>query len=250
MEYKVTEVIEGVRLHEETPDAHIIAVTQVTIERIIKLSDCPGEAMALYIFYAYTCKWQKNTCAFATAKFVQKHFGWGRDRFQKAKNSLKALGLVEDEQRKDDKGKIIGHYVRVRYASSTTTEIHPVDCPAGGKQTPNTIYSNRDTSNSQSDTIYSHNNGSSLQDLASDDKNSLSKAEQTRRTRKSKATPSRPTNPQVPRYPLPPMEIKCNECDVLYVSADPMRQFCPTCEELIKKQREVEESWEILERDI
>jgi phage FluMu protein Com len=234
MSYKITEVIEGVRFHEETPDAQFIGITQTTIERIIKLSPCAGDAIALYVFYAYTCKWQKNTCAYATATFVQKHFNWGRDRFQKAKNSLKSMGLIADESRRDEKNKIIGHYVRVRYAMSTTTEIHPVDSPARGKTATDTIYSKGNTINSQVHTIDSKKYGASEEGIekvqSPKEKIPLSKAKQPARTRKSQATPHGPSNPQSSASPLPPMEIRCNECDKHYTSQDPFQQFCPECE--------------------
>ena len=250
MKYQVTEIVEGVRLHEQTPDAHLIGVTQTTIERIIKLSDCPGEAMALYLFYAYTCKWQKNSCAFATAKFVQKHFGWGRDKFQKAKNSLKEMGLIEDEKRRGERNKIVGHYIKVRYASTTTTEIHPVDSPASGKQTTDTMYSNGDTSNSHVHAIDSHKSGTPVQDVRSNKEIFPSKAKDTARTRKSKAAPQVPTTPEC-RVPPPPMEIRCNECDIRFVTPDPLNtQFCDSCAIKIAKQRQSEDSWAEIENAI
>lgn len=150
-QYQVTE-IEGVRIHEGTPEQFHIGVTQATIERIFKLSSCPSDALALYVFYAYTSKWQKNTSAYANQKYAMKKLNIGRDRFAAAKKSLKELGLITDERRVDENNRATRWFVRVNYALSTTTEIHLVGSPLGGKPTTVTIYSQGETSNLQIET--------------------------------------------------------------------------------------------------
>lgn len=77
-----------------------------------------------------------------------------------------------------------------------------------------------------------------------------SKAKDTARTTKSKATPQVPTTPKC-RVPPPPMEIRCNECDVLFVTPDPLNtQFCAQCALKISRQREAEDSWQEIENSI
>lgn len=80
--------------------------------------------------------------------------------------------------------------------------------------------------------------------------NSLSKAKDMARTRKSKATPSGPTTPEC-RVPPPPMEIRCNECDIRFVTSDPLgTQFCDSCALMISRRRQTEDSWAEFESSI
>jgi len=146
-EYQITEV-EGVRIHEGTPEQFHVGITQSTIERIIKFGEVPGDALALYVFYAAAAKFQNNTCPWANATFCKTGLKWGKARFQTAKNVLKKLSLIDDEPRIDEKtGKIKKWYVRVRYALSTSTETHWVSKSPTGSDTLNTIYSQGNTKN-------------------------------------------------------------------------------------------------------
>lgn len=146
--YQITE-IEGITLHEDTPDYSFVGITQATIERIFKLSKHPADDLCLYTFYAYVCKWQKNTSAYANGFYVMKKLQWGKSRFLRTKASLMALGLIENDKRREG-GRLVGHFIKVKYALSTTgTKNHPVENTTGGKQPTETIYL-------QSETTYSH----------------------------------------------------------------------------------------------
>lgn len=130
--FEITE-LEGVEFFDGTPDEKIIGLTKTTIERILLMSDCPADALALYCFYAYVCKWQENACAWATASYSMKKLGWGKVKFYNAKKSLKDLNLITDEIRHDKTtGKVKGHFVRVRYAVSTTEKVHCPEKRQGG----------------------------------------------------------------------------------------------------------------------
>jgi len=76
-----------------------IGVTKPTIDRILE-SDNAFDAMALYMFYCYTVKWQHTTAIRCTAESVMKSCKVGRERFQRAKETLKSLGLIEDQKPK------------------------------------------------------------------------------------------------------------------------------------------------------
>lgn len=93
----------------------IITVTKATVDRILK-SGNPADALALYMFYAYTAKWQETNSAFATTEYSKTGLGWGRDRMRNAKKTLIALGLIENVRRTHpETGRILGWYIKVKY---------------------------------------------------------------------------------------------------------------------------------------
>lgn len=112
---------------------HLIGITKPSIDRMLKMEN-PADCIALYTFYCYTKKWQKNNAVFATSEFAMKALSWGRDKFSKAKTQLKEVGFIEDIQRKDSTGKIIGWFVGVRFAQSATLgNFHTTEIPYCGE---------------------------------------------------------------------------------------------------------------------
>jgi len=104
--------------------------------------DNAGDCIALYTFYCYTRKWQKNTIPRATSEFAMEGLKWGRERFSKAKANLLQLGLIEDVQRIGENGRVLGWYIGVKFAQNATlgtfnvAEIpdnHPTGFPQGGQ---------------------------------------------------------------------------------------------------------------------
>ena len=104
--------------------------------------DNAGDCIALYTFYCYTRKWQKNTIPRATSEYAMEGLKWGRERFSKAKNNLLQLGLIEDVQRIGENGRVLGWYIGVKFAQNATlgtfnvAEIpdnHPTGFPQGGQ---------------------------------------------------------------------------------------------------------------------
>lgn len=115
-----------------TPEDYLVGLTKPSVDRILKMEN-PGDCLALYTFYCYTRKWQKNSAVFATSFFAMKALGWGKDRFHNAKKQLKAGGFVEDIHRNVDGGKI-RWFVAVKFAqSSTTPDNHPTENPHSGE---------------------------------------------------------------------------------------------------------------------
>ena len=103
--------------------------------------DNAGDCIALYTFYCYTRKWQNNNIPKATSEYAMSGLKWGRERFSKAKSNLLELGLIEDVQRKDENGRVLGWYIGVKFAQNATkgdfhiAEIednHPTGFPQGG----------------------------------------------------------------------------------------------------------------------
>ncbi len=94
-------------------DKEIISVTKTTIDRILKEKN--PDVLSLYMFYAYTGKWQSTNSVFCTTEYAKKGLNLGRFRMTNAKKTLLELGLIEDVTRKDDDGRISGHYIKVNY---------------------------------------------------------------------------------------------------------------------------------------
>ena len=101
-----------------------------------------GDCIALYTFYCYTRKWQKNSIPKATSEYAMDGLKWGRERFSKAKANLLELGLIEDVQRIGENGRVLGWYIGVKFAQNATKgefqiaelqENHPTGFPQGGE---------------------------------------------------------------------------------------------------------------------
>lgn len=117
---------------------YFIGLTKPTIDRILK-TDNPADVMSLYLFYCYTAKWQKKTVVRATAEFCMKALNIGETRFSNARKVLISMKLIEDVQRKNESGKVVGWYVNVKFffngfsSSSTTGENHFLENPPSGQ---------------------------------------------------------------------------------------------------------------------
>jgi hypothetical protein len=140
MQFKIEQYERCQSMVEGSIEDHLIGITKPTIDRILKMEN-PSDCIALYTFYAYTRKWQRNNAVYATSEYAMKAMTWGRERFAKAKSQLKEAGFIEDIQRKDAGGKVIGWYVGVKFAQNATMgnfsiadvqENHPPVLPQGG----------------------------------------------------------------------------------------------------------------------
>jgi hypothetical protein len=101
------------------PEDYLVGLTKPSVDRILKM-DNPGDCLALYTFYCYTRKWQRNSAVFATSEYAMTGLGWGRDRFSNAKKQLKEAGFIDDVSRKGEDGRVLKWYVEVRFAQSAT----------------------------------------------------------------------------------------------------------------------------------
>jgi hypothetical protein len=98
------------------PTASFTPVT-ITVETLQVLSkqDKYADLLALYMAYVEITVWQANSSIKATKTFMMKRLHWGEDRLVGAKGKLVELSLIESIVRKDDKGKLSGHYVLVKH---------------------------------------------------------------------------------------------------------------------------------------
>jgi len=76
-----------------------------------------GDLMAVYSFYCYMAKWQRTNQVYATNSYCMKGLKFGGNRFQRAKNKLIELGLVENIKT-GNHGK---WYILIRYIPKKTT---------------------------------------------------------------------------------------------------------------------------------
>lgn len=85
---------------------------------------------SLWMFFAYTCRWQKTNQARASISYVCKGTHWGEAKVQRLKNRLVELGLIQNVQKRDEEGKVSGWYVKVLHlakAASRSSESEDVD---------------------------------------------------------------------------------------------------------------------------
>lgn len=93
-------------------------MTKSTMDAFLA-TDCFSELIGLYSFYYYTAKWQKTNQPKCTTDHVAKGIGWNIAKVRKYKQKLMDLGLIEDVVAKDDKGKVTGHYIKLKYVVSS-----------------------------------------------------------------------------------------------------------------------------------
>ena len=91
----------------------LLVINKTTIERLFQLKD--HNALVLYLFYYKTAKWQKHNPIKATDEYCKKCLHWGIDKVQNTKKALKELQLIETIRRTDDKGVVVGWYIKVNY---------------------------------------------------------------------------------------------------------------------------------------
>lgn len=106
-----------------------VTITFETLDRLTKEKK-PADLIALYMSYAAIVQWQQTTTVKATTDFMATRLGWGRDKVIRTKKKLENLGLICSVARKDEKGKVTGHFVRVMYI--ITSEAQSTQKPEGG----------------------------------------------------------------------------------------------------------------------
>lgn len=126
-------------------EEQITIVSTLTLHEIFK-TKYGADAIALYMFYYYTAKWQKTNQPKATTNFCLKGLGWGEDRFKRAKKILRKCDLIEDVFTKDKEGKISGWYIKIKYLWRNETiekiKTTPPEKPPTGKQRSNALSDN------------------------------------------------------------------------------------------------------------
>lgn len=141
-----------------------------------------NEAIALYMFYYYTAKWQKTNQPKATESYCRKGLGWGKTRFRRAKKNLEKVGLIETVRAKNSEGEFTGYYIKLKYLwkKETIKKIgedreshHTSENPPGGKthrvekQPSNALSDNKENASSVNNKKTTEPDGSGIQKIDS-----------------------------------------------------------------------------------
>lgn len=98
----------------------IIITHTATASRLLKKGKVGVDAFTLYNFYCWVASWQLTNKVKATDKFCIQGLHWGKPRFIKAKTLLIKEGVIKTIAKKDEKGRIIGHYIHIHYLNGFT----------------------------------------------------------------------------------------------------------------------------------
>jgi hypothetical protein len=138
MTYDAPEESGNLLLMEDDANRWSVAITKETLEVILKseAGDRP-DMIAVWIFYAYTARWQKTDKAHATVAYIAKGTGMTETRVRKARAALLELRLIEDVQSRNGQ-RVGGWFVKVRHLarSSTLPVFNTVENPRGRESLP------------------------------------------------------------------------------------------------------------------
>lgn len=107
-----------------------IILSKPLLDILLKEQNSP-DLIGLYCFYYYTAKWQHTTQPHATTRYTAEGLGWSEVKVRRIKEQLKKLNLIEDVDKRDALGKIVGHFVKIHFIwnvpnSPTLTVSHTV----------------------------------------------------------------------------------------------------------------------------
>jgi len=123
-----------------------ISIPKATIDKIreIDITGIDG-VIGLYCFYYYTAVWQNTYQPYCTTRYTAKALKISEAKVRKNKKVLSQIGLIEDVSTRNNKGKITGNYIKVRYYQKgrTTGKAGLQERPKSGNQTINTYSTNK-----------------------------------------------------------------------------------------------------------
>lgn len=93
-----------------------VVVTAETLQILSKQEKYP-DLLALYMAYVEITTWQHDNSVKAATRFMSARLHWNKDKITRTKKVLVGLGLVEDVTRKDEQGKVTGHYILVKHVT-------------------------------------------------------------------------------------------------------------------------------------
>ena len=106
-----------------------VTITFETLDRLTKEKNA-ADLIALYMSYVAIVQWQQTTTVKATTDFMSQRLTWDRHKVIRTKKKLEELGLITAISRKDSKGKVTGHFIRVMYV--ITESVQSGQIPQGG----------------------------------------------------------------------------------------------------------------------
>lgn len=129
----------------------IVSTTHTTVNKLLEYRNGP-DALILYFRYIQQMKMQMNSNTYSTDVFMMEAMWRWDSRFKSAKNILVHLKLIQPITKRDEAGRIVGHYVKVKFIVqldkpdlSTSAVSHPVEEPPSGEWGTNTLEVKRNT---------------------------------------------------------------------------------------------------------
>lgn len=123
----------------------LLIINKTTIERLFQEEN--KEIIVLYMFYYKTAKWQKHNPIKANDEYVKKSLHWGIDKVSRLKKRLKEMELIKVEKRANEKGQVMGWFVKLNYYKTTIPETTIPTLPELVSQETNTINNNNINTN-------------------------------------------------------------------------------------------------------
>lgn len=120
----------------DDPNCWSVGMTRETMERLLK-QKYAADLIAVWMFYAYTARWQRVSAARAVVGFVCKGMRLSEERVKRARRILSGLDLIEDKTDCDSEKRVKGWYVQVHFlVRIATVDDRPSSLSVGGKSTP------------------------------------------------------------------------------------------------------------------
>lgn len=111
----------------------LLILNRQTIESLFRLENA-GDCIALYVMLYRTAKWQGTSSVKANDSYIRKCLGWGAKKTLATKRLLAGAGLIKQETRRDEAGKIVGHYIEISYFLSQNTQKRLVASSTSGER--------------------------------------------------------------------------------------------------------------------
>jgi hypothetical protein len=165
---------------ERNVDEDILWITMRKYALFMSYGKIGIDAMALYMHYLFTSKLQKTGSIKALDTYCREGLDWGRDRMLKAKQLLADLNIAVTVIRRDEKGRILGSYVKIKAGKAPLEPIQlsenpQVDSVTSG-QTDVNAYPNKLNAFPIIDESNKSDSSSHKQPLSSDDQKAVLKA--------------------------------------------------------------------------
>jgi hypothetical protein len=111
----------------------VFGITNITMTRLLTQKN-PANLIALYCFLLATANRQRTQIVFANEWFIGQALKWSEAKVSYVKKQLRGLKLIETIARRDAKGRVQKHYVRLAFSADIQSlKIQSLKKPVGGK---------------------------------------------------------------------------------------------------------------------
>lgn len=86
------------------------------LHELFKDTQHPVDCLGLYVYYCYKAELQNTNIISAITSTTAKDFKWSPERVRRTKKILINLDLIEDIISKNERGKINGHFIKLKGA--------------------------------------------------------------------------------------------------------------------------------------